>query len=72
MHYQLKKVDVDGGEKFEQFGCLNFHAKQGEGWGGETNSGHQEQMVHPMEKSMVLLQGAHACAQGEKVMYVLH
>jgi hypothetical protein len=27
LHYQLKKVDVDGIEKFQQFGILNFHAR---------------------------------------------
>jgi hypothetical protein len=29
LHYQPKKVEVDGGEKFQQFGCLNFHARRG-------------------------------------------
>jgi hypothetical protein len=31
LHYQPKKVEVDGGEKFQQFGCLNFHARCGGG-----------------------------------------
>jgi lysyl-tRNA synthetase class I len=29
LHYQSKKVDVDGVEKYQQFGCINFHARQG-------------------------------------------
>jgi hypothetical protein len=31
MHYQPKKVDTDGIEKSEQFGCINFHARRGKG-----------------------------------------
>jgi hypothetical protein len=31
LHYQSKKVDVDIIEKFQQFGVLNFHARQGRG-----------------------------------------
>jgi hypothetical protein len=27
LQYQSKKVEVDGGEKFQQFGHLNFHAR---------------------------------------------
>jgi hypothetical protein len=26
LHYQPKKFDADGGEKYQQFGCINFHA----------------------------------------------
>jgi hypothetical protein len=29
LHYQQMKVVVDGFEKFQQFGVINFHAKQG-------------------------------------------
>jgi hypothetical protein len=29
LHYQSKKVVVDGLEKFQQFGVINFHAKRG-------------------------------------------
>jgi hypothetical protein len=28
MHYQPKKVDADGIEKYQQFCCLNFHARR--------------------------------------------
>jgi hypothetical protein len=31
LHYQPKKVDADGVEKYQQFGCINFHARQGIG-----------------------------------------
>jgi hypothetical protein len=31
LHYQPKKMEVDGGEKFQQFGCLNFHVRRGGG-----------------------------------------
>jgi hypothetical protein len=27
LHYQPKKVDVDGNEKYQELGCINFHAK---------------------------------------------
>jgi hypothetical protein len=29
LHYQLKKVVIDGFEKYQQFGVINFHAKRG-------------------------------------------
>jgi hypothetical protein len=29
LHYQPKKVPVDGFKKFQQFGVINFHGKQG-------------------------------------------
>jgi hypothetical protein len=32
LHYQLKKVIVDGFEKFQQFGVIIFHAR----WGSEA------------------------------------
>jgi hypothetical protein len=31
LHYQPKKVEVGRGEKFQQFGCLNFHVRRGGG-----------------------------------------
>jgi hypothetical protein len=32
LHYQPKKVAIDGFKKFHQFGIINFHVK----WGGEA------------------------------------
>jgi hypothetical protein len=29
LHYQSRKVDVDGVEMLGQYGCINFHAKHG-------------------------------------------
>jgi hypothetical protein len=29
LHYQLRKIDVDGVELLLQYGCFNFHAKRG-------------------------------------------
>jgi hypothetical protein len=31
LYYQPKKVGADGGEKYQQFGCINFHGRQGSG-----------------------------------------
>jgi hypothetical protein len=31
LHYQPKKVETEGGEKYQQFGCINFHGRQGSG-----------------------------------------
>jgi hypothetical protein len=31
LHYQPKKVDADGVEKYQQFDCINFHARRGVG-----------------------------------------
>jgi hypothetical protein len=33
LHYQPKKLEIDGGEKFQQFGCLNFHPRHYQGGG---------------------------------------
>jgi hypothetical protein len=29
LHYQLRKMDVDGAELYGQYGCINFHSKHG-------------------------------------------
>jgi hypothetical protein len=29
LHYQPRKVDIDGIEMLEQYGCINFHAMHG-------------------------------------------
>jgi hypothetical protein len=29
LHYQQRKIDVDGAEMLGQYGCFNFHAKHG-------------------------------------------
>jgi hypothetical protein len=31
LHYQPKKMEVDGGEMFQQFGYLNFHGRHYQG-----------------------------------------
>jgi hypothetical protein len=31
LHYQPKKLDIDRSEKYQQFGCINFHARRGSG-----------------------------------------
>jgi hypothetical protein len=31
LRYQPKKVDANGVEKYQQFGCINFHARRGVG-----------------------------------------
>jgi hypothetical protein len=33
LHYRPKKVEIDGGEKFQQYGCLNFYARRYQGGG---------------------------------------
>jgi hypothetical protein len=33
LHYQLKKMTVDGAEVLAQYGCINFHAKRYRGHG---------------------------------------
>jgi hypothetical protein len=32
MHYQPKKVEIDKGEKYQQFSCINFNGR----WGSEA------------------------------------
>jgi hypothetical protein len=31
LHYQLKKVGADGGDKYQQFGCIKIHGRRGSG-----------------------------------------
>jgi hypothetical protein len=32
LHYQPRKVDIDGVDMLGQYGCINFHAKRGGQW----------------------------------------
>jgi hypothetical protein len=65
LHYQPKKVDANGVEKYQQFGCVNFHARR-----GEADFGHKEQLVRRVDKSVVLLQGACAHVRARGKSYV--
>jgi hypothetical protein len=47
LHYQLKKVENDEGVMFQQFGCLNFHARR--------YSSYQEQVDLQVNEGMILL-----------------
>jgi hypothetical protein len=31
LHYELKKVGAGGGDKYQQFGYINFHGRWGSG-----------------------------------------
>jgi hypothetical protein len=53
LHCQPKMVEADGGEKYQQFDCINFHGRR-----GEADSSDKEQMASWVDEGLVLLQGA--------------
>jgi hypothetical protein len=54
LHYQLRKMEVDGVEVQGQYGCINFHAKHRKST-GDAYCRCQEQMVQSLDASVVLL-----------------
>jgi hypothetical protein len=70
LHYQLKKVEIDEGEKYQQFDCINFNGRRG-----------SEAKLTPMIKNKWLARWTkawfyckvpkHLCEQGGKVVHIL-
>jgi hypothetical protein len=70
LHYQPKKVEVDGGEKFQKFGCLNFHARQG--GGVKLTPAIKNKWSTGRTKAWFYYKvSMHVCVQGGKAMHVL-
>jgi hypothetical protein len=70
LHYQPNKVEVDGGEKFQQFGCLYFHVRQG---GGTelTSTVKNKWSSRWMRAWFYCKVPAHVCSHGGKIVHVL-
>jgi hypothetical protein len=71
LHYQPKKVDVDGGEKYQQFGCINFHARRGSG-AKLTPAIKNKWSAGWMEAWFYYKVPKHLCEQGGKSVHILH
>jgi hypothetical protein len=71
LDYQQKKVDADGVEKFQQFGCINFHAWQGVG-AKLTPAIKNKWSVGWTKAWFYCKVPTHMCAQGGEAMYHLH
>jgi hypothetical protein len=70
LHYQLKKEIIDGFERFQQFGILNFHARQG---GGTrlTLAIKNKWSTGWMNAWFYYKVPLHVCSQGGKSMHAL-
>jgi hypothetical protein len=71
LHYQPKKVVVDGFEKYQQFGAINFHARCG-GEVGLTQAIKNKWPVGWMKAWFYCKVPLHACSQGGKSVPALH
>jgi hypothetical protein len=70
-HYWPKKVAVDGFEKFQQFGVINFHAKRG-GKAGLT-PGIKNKLSAGWTKAWFYYEvSLHVCHWGGKFVHALH
>jgi hypothetical protein len=70
LHYQSKKVIVDGFEKFQQFDAINFHARRG-GEAGLTLAIKNKWSTGWMRAWFYCKVPLHACQQGGKSIYAL-
>jgi hypothetical protein len=71
LHYQPKKVNANGVEKYQPFGCINFHAR----WGIKaklTLAIKNKWSTGWMKAWFYYNVPAHLCVQGGKAMYHLH
>jgi hypothetical protein len=70
LHYQPKKVVVDGFEKYQQFGIINFHARRG-GEVGLTQAVKNKWPVGWTKAWFYCKVPLHACSQGGKSVRAL-
>jgi hypothetical protein len=67
----VKKVDADRVEKYQQFGCINFHARWG--IGAKLTSAIKNKWCAVWTKAWFYFKvHAHVCTQRGKAMYHLH
>jgi hypothetical protein len=66
LHYQPKKVEIDRGEMFQQFGYVNFHARCYQGSGVKlTPSIKKKWSIGWMREWFYCKVSAHVYSQGE-------
>jgi hypothetical protein len=70
LHYQPKKVVVDGFEKYQQFGVINFHARRGSKV-GLTQAVKNKWPIGWMKAWFYCKVPLHACSQGGKSVHAL-
>jgi hypothetical protein len=67
LHYQPKKVESDEGVMFQQFGCLNFHARRYQGGGVKLTLAIKNKWTSGWMKAWFHCKvSAHICPQGGK------
>jgi hypothetical protein len=67
LHYQPKKVESDEGVMFQQFGCLNFHARRYQGGGVKLTLAIKNKWTSGWMKAWFHCKvSAHVCPQGGK------
>jgi hypothetical protein len=72
LHYQPKKVEIGGGKKFQQFGCLNFRARGCQGGRARLTPFVKIKWSSGGTKAWFYYKvSAHVCLQGGKVVHVL-
>jgi hypothetical protein len=71
LHYQPKKMDADGVEKYQQFGYINFHAWWGVG-AKLTPAIKNKRSTRWTKVWFYCKVPTHLCAQGGKAMYHLY
>jgi hypothetical protein len=71
LHYQLKKVGANGGEKYQLFGCINFHGRRGSGL-NLTPVIKNKRSAGWMKAWFYGKVPKHLCAQGEKTVHILY
>jgi hypothetical protein len=70
LHYQSKKVEADGSEKYQQFGCINFHGRQGSG--AKLTPAIKKKWLARWTKAWFYCKvPRHLCEQGGKVVHIL-
>jgi hypothetical protein len=71
LHYQPKKIVVDGFEKYQQFGIVNFHARHG-GEAGLTTAIKNKWPIRWTKAWFYCKVPLHACPQGGKSVHAQH
>jgi hypothetical protein len=73
LHYQPKKVDVDGAVQTTQFGCMNFHTKWYKGSGVQLTVTLKNRWAAGWTRAWFYCKvPLHICPEGGKSSHALH
>jgi hypothetical protein len=72
LHYQPKKVEIDGNDMFQQFGYLNFHTRCYQGIGAKLTLAVENMWSSGWTRAWFYCKvPAHVCAQEGKAVHVM-